>query len=318
MQNLQVVYSAVHKKHNPPFEIYDDVKEKYAEKPERIESIVEALKNAGIGNLIHPKDFPKTHIESLHHFAYIDYLKKRSAKLSSGEVLYPSFFITDTYAPIVPETFEAACEAVNVALTGAERIAERDRLIYSLCRPPGHHAENSSMGGYCYFNNAAIAGDFLSKKGKVAILDIDFHHGNGTQHAFYERNDVLYVSIHADSRRRYPYRTGFSNETGKGKGEGYNKNYPLDIGTGDKEYLPVLKQAVKDVKAFNPQFLLVSLGFDTYEKDPIGGFKISIPFYETMGKEIKDVNIPTLIIQEGGYFIEDLGKMAVSFLNGII
>ncbi len=315
--NLPVIYSPEHKKHNPEFEIYDGVKEKYVEKPERIESIVEALRAEGLREFILPKSFTRDHIEKMHHFAYIHYLERRCEKIPAEGILYPSFFITDTYAPVVKQTFHVAVQSVNIALTGAEKVRDGEKLVYSLCRPPGHHAERSSMGGYCYFNNAAIAADFLSEKGKVAILDIDFHHGNGTQAVFYERSDVLYVSVHADPMRRYPYKTGFADERGKDAGEGFNKNYPLPIGTSDKDYLPVLRSAIGDVEKFAPDFLVVSLGFDAYEKDPIGGFLLSIPFYETIGQEIKKLNYPTLLVQEGGYNVEDLGKMAVNFLKGI-
>lgn len=317
MNTPLIIYSPLHKKHNPPLEIYDGVFEKYAEKPERVENILSDLKKNKIGEIIAPKKFPDAYIRKIHHHAYVDYLKRRCEKIEKDDVLYPSFFITDTYAPVVKSTYDAAAEAVNVALTGAGEILGEKNLAYSLCRPPGHHSESSSMGGYCYFNNAAIVAEFLSEKGKVAILDVDFHHGNGTQQAFYERDDILYVSIHADPLRRYPYKTGFSDENGKGKGRGYNKNYPLEIGTGDGEYFPILEKAVRVIIDFKPKFLVVSLGFDTYEKDPIGGFKLTIPFYEKMGQEIKKINSPTLIVQEGGYFIDDLGKMAISFLRGI-
>ncbi|EKD86283.1 MAG: Histone deacetylase superfamily protein [uncultured bacterium] len=173
------------------------------------------------------------------------------------------------------------------------------------------------MSGYCYFNNAAIAADCLSGHGKIAILDIDFHHGNGTQDIFYERSDVLYVSIHADPHDKFPYISGFSDESGKGKGIGFNKNYPLALGTKDQEYLKVLMRALKDVEEFKPRYLVVSLGFDTYEKDPIGGFKITPGFYKEIARNIKGLELPTLLIQEGGYNVEDLGKLSYLFLQGM-
>lgn len=315
--NPKIIYSSAFKKHNPPFEIYDDVKEDYSEKPERIESILKSLREENIGEIVEATSFPDEEIEMLHHPVYRKFLKHRSEKLKPDEILYPSYFITDTYIAITPGTYTAAKSAVDTALTGVQQVLNGERLVYALTRPPGHHAEERSMGGYCFFNNAAIAANALSEEGTVAILDIDFHHGNGTQNMFYERDDVVYLSIHADPAVKYPYKSGFVDEIGKNKGEGFNKNYPLPLGVGDMEYKQILLHAIEDIRTYNPDYLVVSLGFDTYEKDPIGGFKLTLPFYEEMGAEIKKINLPTLIIQEGGYNIDDLGKMAVSFLKGI-
>lgn len=314
--NIKIIYSNRHLGHNPPYEIYDGVYTPSAEKPERIESIVSYLKKNGY-KIDSPKHFSTDNIYAIHHKEYVNFLQKRSEGLSGNKVLYPSYFIMDTYTPITSKTYNAALSAVDVALTGAQNIEGGEKIAYGLCRPPGHHAEYKNMGGYCYFNNAAIAANYLSKKGKVAILDIDFHHGNGTQNIFYDRADVLYVSIHADPRFKFPYSSGFEDEKGRGKGLGYNKNYPLALGIGNEEYLKVLDKALKDIQDFNPKYLIVSLGFDTYEKDPIGGFKLTTPFYKIIGEKIKFLNLPTLIVQEGGYAINKLGEMACNFLQGI-
>lgn len=315
--NIKIIYTKKHAGHNPPFEIYDGVREPYAEKPERIFAIVKTLRENGIKKLYNPDRFPISHISNLHQWEYIAFLRRRSKKLGPSEVLYPSYFIMDTYTPVTNKTYEAARSAVDVALTGAKFVLNGERIAYALCRPPGHHAEYKTMGGYCYFNNAAIAADYLSKYGRVAILDIDFHHGNGTQSIFYSRSDVFYVSIHADPHVKFPYSSGFENERGIGEGFGFNRNYPLPLGTNDKQYLKVLQKALKDIRDFNPDHLVVSAGFDTYEKDPIGGFKLTVPFYEIIGREIGKLSLPTLIIQEGGYNIQDLGKIAMNFLRGI-
>lgn len=315
--NLPIIYSNKHKLHVPLYEIYDDVKEEYSEKAARIETIKEKLEQEHAGQFIAPSEFSLDHVKKIHHYAYIDFLNKRSNLLKENEVLYPSYFITDTYIAVTPGTYEAAIESVNIALTGAQKILEGEKLVYSLCRPPGHHAEERSMGGYCFFNNAAIAANFMSQKGKVAILDIDFHHGNGTQQIFYERSDVLYVSIHADPKEKYPYKTGFIDEMGRGIGEGFNINYPLPLGITDSDYMPVLKDALSKITEFNPELIVVSAGFDTYEKDPIGGFKLTIPFYEAIGQEIKTLNISTLVVQEGGYAVDALGDMAYNLLKGL-
>ncbi|MDO8583371.1 MAG: histone deacetylase family protein [bacterium] len=313
---LKIIYSDKHLGHNPPYEIYDGVKESYAEKPERVVSIVNFLREKGF-EITAPNNFSEEYIDEVHHKEYFNFLKNRSSGLSSDEILYPSYFIMDTYTPIAAKTYEAARSSVDVALTGAKSILDGEQLVYSLCRPPGHHAEKKVMGGYCYFNNAAIVANYLSKHGKVAILDIDFHHGNGTQNIFYDRSDVLYVSIHADPKFKFPYSSGFEDEKGRGKGLGYNKNYPLPLGTTDEEYLKILQKTLRDVKDFNPKFLIVSAGFDAYEKDPIGGFKLTIPFYEEIGRNIQSLNLPSLVIQEGGYAIDALGKIAYNFLQGL-
>lgn len=315
--NIKIIYSDKHLGHSPPYEIYDGIKESYAEKPERVVSIVNYLKEKGTKEIYPPSSFPIDHILEAHHKEYVSFLKKRSSGLSSDRVLYPSYFIMDTYTPIVAKTYEAAKSSVDVALTGAKYIFDGEKLVYSLCRPPGHHAEDKTMGGYCYFNNAAIAANYLSKHGKVAILDIDFHHGNGTQNIFYDRNDVLYISMHADPRFKFPYGSGFEDEKGRGGGLGYNKNYPLPLGTTDNQYLETLQRTLKDIEDFDPKFLVISAGFDTYEKDPIGGFKLTVPFYKTIGENTKSLNVPTLVVQEGGYAIDALGEIAYNFLQGI-
>lgn len=314
--NIPIIYTKKHEEHNPPYEIYDGVKEPYAEKADRLRSIVDELQKNNFTQFLSPRRFSKNHIEALHKKIYIDFLRKKSQSLKRDEVLFPSYFMTDTYAPISSGTYEAAYSSTNIALTGADLIRNNNNLIYSLCRPPGHHADQKSMGGYCYFNNAAIAAHYLSQYGKVAILDIDFHHGNGTQNLFYDRSDVLYVSLHADPRVKYPYISGFADEEGIGEGKGYTINYPLPLGITPRRYRPVLRKAIQNVRKYKPHYLLISLGFDTYVHDPIGGFALTIPFYQTMAEDISTINIPTLIIQEGGYNVSDLGKMAVSFLRG--
>ncbi|MBI3443371.1 histone deacetylase family protein [Candidatus Woesebacteria bacterium] len=315
--DIKIIYSKKHTEHNPPYEIYDGVREPYAEKAERLISIVKTLRENGVKTFHNPHRFPISYINSIHQREYVAFLRRKSNQLARSEILYPSYFIMDTYTPIANKTYEAARSAVDVALTGAKYMLDGERIVYALCRPPGHHAEYKTMGGYCYFNNAAIAADYLSKHGRVAILDIDFHHGNGTQSIFYNRSDVLYVSIHADPHIKFPYSSGFENERGVSEGFGFNKNYPLPLGITDEQYRPALLKALKDIRDFKPQFFIVSVGFDTYEKDPIGGFRLTIPFYETVGREIANLRLPTLIVQEGGYNIQDLGKIALSFLRGI-
>lgn len=315
--SIKIIYSRKHAAHNPPYEIYDGVREPYAEKAERLFSIVKTLRENGVKTIFSPQRFPIQYVRSIHQEEYVAFLRRRSKQLGLSEVLYPSYFIMDTYTSVTNKTYEAARSAVDVALTAAKHLLTGEKIIYALCRPPGHHAEYKTMGGYCYFNNAAIAANYLSEYGRVAILDIDFHHGNGTQSIFYSRSDVFYVSIHADPHVKFPYSSGFKNERGSDEGFGFNKNYPLPLGTNNSQYLQILRKALKDIKGFNPNSVVVSAGFDTYEHDPIGGFRLTIPFYKTIGREIAKLNIPTLIVQEGGYAVDALGEIAYTFLKGL-
>ncbi|MFZ1248817.1 MAG: histone deacetylase family protein [Candidatus Saccharimonadales bacterium] len=311
-----IVYTDAHQQHQPPQEIYDGEYAPYAEVAARADSIIARLRSDNLGEVIEPGSYPLDHTLKVHQKEYVEFIKNRAEKLPANGVLYPSYFMTDTYAPITHGTFTAATKAVDAALTGADKVLAGEPTVYALCRPPGHHAEHNKLGGYCYFNNAAIAADYMTQNGKkVAILDIDFHHGNGTQQAFYERADVLYVSIHADPNHMYPYSTGFTHETGAHEGQGYNKNYPLPLGTDDTAYQATLATALDDIKTFAPDYLIVSCGFDTYKDDPIGGFKLTVPGYAQMGSQIQTLGLPTLVVQEGGYCVEALGDMAASFLS---
>lgn len=313
---MKVIYSSQHMAHNPEFEIYDGVLTPYAETPARLESIVAALQNQPAFEFIEPQDFGTEYIAMVHQQNYMDFIKTKSEQLPISQPLYPSYFITDTYAPLTNGTYKAALASANIAMTGAELVHSGEKYAYSMCRPPGHHAEYKSMGGYCYFNNAAIAANYLSQFGRVAILDIDFHHGNGTQHIFYDRADVLYVSIHGDPAEVYPYSSGFANERGRGDGEGFTVNYPLPSGTTNQTYEAVLIKALASVQQYKPNFVIVSAGFDTFEHDPICNFKLTVPFYKTIAQHIAALQLPTLIVQEGGYDVANLGTIARTFLHG--
>lgn len=316
--DIPIIYSPAHLRHSPQFEIFEGEKIPHAEKKERIEEIKKTLIQKGYKTFVSSKSFPITHITKIHQKSYIEFIRQKSNSLKDVNFeLYPSYYSMDTYTPILRGTFDAAKQSVDVALTGASLIQKGKKIAYGLCRPPGHHADSNIMGGYCYFNNAAVAADYLSLHGRVAILDIDFHHGNGTQHIFYERSDVFYVSLHVDPTVKFPYISGFSDETGIGKGKGFTKNFPLPLGTAENTYYKTLKKAISHIKKFNPDYLVVSLGFDTFENDPIGGFKLSIPFYRTIGKEMSYLNTPTLLIQEGGYAVSSLGEMAHFILKGL-
>ena len=219
-------------------------------------------------------------------------------------------FCFDTATPIVAGTAAAAHGAVDVALTTAARVVGGERLAYGLCRPPGHHAARGMLGGYCFFNNAAIVADWLRREAghaRVAILDVDYHHGNGTQQIFWERGDVLYVSLHADPARAYPYFSGYASETGDGDGAGRTQNLPLPAATG-----------LDAIGAFAPDApLVLSLGFDTFERDPIGDLALRTNDYHALGEMVAATRLPIVALQEGGYAIDAIGANARAFLRGL-
>jgi acetoin utilization deacetylase AcuC-like enzyme len=230
-------------------------------------------------------------------------------------------FCFDTATPIVAGTAAAARTAVDVALTAAERVAGGERLAYGLCRPPGHHAARGMLGGYCYYNNAAIVAEWLRREGgfsRVAILDVDYHHGNGTQQLFWERGDVLYVSLHADPARAYPYFSGYSSEIGTGDGADLTRNFPLPARTGLDGYASALTEALGMVEAFGADApLVLSLGVDTFERDPIADLALRTADYIEIGRMIGGTGHAVVALQEGGYAIDAIGANIVAFLTGL-
>jgi acetoin utilization deacetylase AcuC-like enzyme len=213
-------------------------------------------------------------------------------------------------------SFTAAVAAADAALTAADLVAGGAPAAYALCRPPGHHAGPGYYGGFCLLNNAAIAARSLATLGRVAVVDVDFHHGNGTQDVFWEDPEVLYVSLHGDPAAHYPHFTGGADETGGGPGQGATRNLPLPDGTGDDAYLAALGQAMDQVAAFEPATLVVSAGFDTFEDDPIGAFKVTTGGFRRIGAALAAAGRPTVVVQEGGYAVEALGANAVALLGG--
>ena len=208
----------------------------------------------------------------------------------------------------------AAVAAAGLALNGAARLQSGERMVYTLCRPPGHHAGIDFFGGFCFFNNAALAADALAHKATVAILDLDYHHGNGTQQIFYERNDVLYVSTHADPAVAYPHISGFASEIGAGPGEGCNINFPLPLSCDDDMFAKFLPRAIDEIAQFAPTFLVVSLGVDGAIGDPVGTWSLTRKSYAKSGELVAALNLPTLVVQEGGYNLTRLGDDVVAFL----
>jgi acetoin utilization deacetylase AcuC-like enzyme len=330
-----IVYPSHHVRHRPPSEIFNGEKEPHAEVPQRIEQIHEALRDTSGIRVTLPKRFPLSWIEAVHDPVYVRYVAE-AGRQAGSTYTYPSVFpyiqhgdITnpialrgqyafDLYTPVNNTTYQAACGSAMAALTAASLVRRGERYAYALCRPPGHHAEKNRMGGYCYFNNAAIAANYLSTRGKVALLDIDVHHGNGSQHIFYERSDVFVINIHADPSEKFPYFSGTAGEIGVGEGSGYNMNYPLFLGVSDLEYDPVLQQAVQHIRRYAPQFLVVSVGYDAHIDDPIGGLRLSTAYYHRMAATIASLGIPTVLVQEGGYNTGKLASVAKNFVRGFM
>jgi acetoin utilization deacetylase AcuC-like enzyme len=224
----------------------------------------------------------------------------------------------DTTTPIVAGTYEAARSSVDVALTAADLVMDGERAAYGQCRPPGHHAPRAALGGYCFFNNAAIVAERLARETgePVAILDLDYHHGNGTQQIFYSRADVLYVSLHGDPDRAYPYFAGRAEERGSGDGQGANLNVPLRARCPDEEYLAALAQGLDAIRRFGGTTLVVSLGMDTYRRDPISDLALTTRAYHRIGERVESLGRRTVILQEGGYHVGQLGENVRQWLRG--
>jgi acetoin utilization deacetylase AcuC-like enzyme len=243
------------------------------------------------------------------------------SELPAGRHHQLGAYLFDTATPIVAGTWGAALAAVDVAVTAADRVVGGAGLVYGLCRPPGHHAARGMLGGYCYFNNAAIVAEWLRREGgarRVAILDIDYHHGNGTQQIFWERGDVLYLSLHADPARAYPYFSGYASERGDGDGAGRTCNWPLAERIGVDGYALALAEALAMVADFAPDApLVISAGFDTFERDPIGDLALRTADYAEIGRMIAAVRMPTIVLQEGGYAVDALGLNVVALLSGL-
>lgn len=228
------------------------------------------------------------------------------------------YWCFDTMTPLVEGTYAAARSAVDIAMSALDTVLGGDRVAYALCRPPGHHAGTSVIGGFCYFNNAAAAAAAMLDEAQapVAVLDLDYHHGNGTQQIFYEVPEVRYVSLHGDPERAFPYYTGRAAESGQGAGAGANRNFPLAEGCTDDEYLAVVDTALDLIAAGRPAGLVVSLGFDTYQLDPICDLGLTTDGYRRIGRRVAGLGLPTVVIQEGGYYVPDLGANARSWLRG--
>ncbi|KAA0018175.1 histone deacetylase family protein [Salinicola corii] len=243
----------------------------------------------------------------------------RSPNALRGILAEAARYLADGSAPVGEHTWQAAYWAAQSAAAGAEALLAGERFAYTLSRPPGHHAGIDSAGGFCFLNNAAIAAQHLtSRYPRVVVLDTDMHHGQGVQEIFYERDDVMYISIHGDTTNFYPAVTGFENERGRGAGLGYNLNLPMPHGSPEAVFFERLEQACQAIRLFEPDALVLALGFDIHEKDPQARVSVSTPGFGKLGRAIAGLDLPTLVVQEGGYYLEGLEANAVSFFAGLL
>jgi acetoin utilization deacetylase AcuC-like enzyme/ribosomal protein S18 acetylase RimI-like enzyme len=330
LQPLKVFCSSLHALHHVP-------ERGYVERPARVDVILKALAALPDVERLPVRSFGERAIRAVHDADFVNYLRNFCLDLPPGELVYPyvfpirrtnrpphdrsrraGYYCIDTFTPLSREAYKSARAAVNVALSGAAAIVAGHPLVYSLCRPPGHHAERDTYGGFCYFCNGAIAAQYLVERlGKVAILDVDYHHGNGTQDIFYNRSDVLTVSIHGHPSFAYPYFSGFADEVGEGPAKGFNVNLPLPEDVNDARYLATLDTALTRVARFKPEVLVVSLGLDIAKADPTGTWSVSGDGLFEIGYRIGSLKYPTLLVQEGGYNIRSLGRNAARMLTGV-
>jgi acetoin utilization deacetylase AcuC-like enzyme len=340
---MKIYYSDVHKGHSFGLpKLRPDDYDAHFEVPQRVDSILSSLNSTAWAEIVPPLDFGTEPILQVHTVRYLDYLKNAYTdwKIFSNEdgmafipytpgfnpkattfdnIPYQDgFFMTDMYVPANANTYIAAITSAQCSLSAAQTVATHKCTAFAISRPPGHHSGSEICGGFCYLNNAAIAAHWLSGLGKVTILDIDYHAGNGTQAIFYDRPDVLTISLHADPAWEYPSYAGYAHEIGSGPGKGFHQNFPLPHQTGDDLYRQTLDRALELVGKFSPDFLVVSAGLDTYTGDPLGDFKITRNGYSSFGKMISDLHLPTALVLEGGYKIDELGDNVVALLQPFV
>ncbi len=338
---MLTIYSPDHQLRNPKTELYGGELVKPFECPQRMEYVLEQLKQSRLGEIRAPSEYGLEEIYRVHDSEFIEFLQSvwdewckagnrgeaiptvfpargmqhRKPEHIEGKMGYYAMAIETT---ISEGTWEAAHASAKVALSAQAEIANGKNAAFALCRPPGHHAASDLYGGYCFINNAAVSAQAFLDQGasRVAILDVDFHHGNGTQSIFYDRPDVLFASLHGDPKHAFPNFLGYADEKGLGEGEGFNHNYPMGPGTPYLTWASALKDACEKIAAYAPDALVISLGVDTFEHDPISFFKLTSEDFIRYGKIIASLRLPTLFVMEGGYAVKEIGINTVNVLSG--
>jgi acetoin utilization deacetylase AcuC-like enzyme len=337
------VYSEDHRLHDARGELYGGALVPPFEMPARADIVLGRVREVGLGPVTEPEDFGFEPLRRVHDAGFLRFLEGCwdlwSAEGFEGDAIptvWPSrgmrlrepdfidgklgYYAMAAETSITSGTWQAARTSANVALTAQRRVQEGASSAFALCRPPGHHAAADLYGGYCFLNNAAITAQaFLDGgAGRVAILDVDFHHGNGSQAIFYGRDDVFFASLHGDPREAFPHFLGYADEAGEGAGEGFNANYPLPRGTAYDRWGAALDDACRRIADYGPDVVVVSLGVDTFEKDPISFFKLRSNDFTAYGGAIAKLGRPTLFVMEGGYAVEEIGVNAVNVLTGFL
>ena len=322
--------------HAPATELQNGALVSHAESQARVEAVLNVLRDRHVSS-----DFGERAILAVHDAAYVDFLKRAHADwVAAGRPgdAFPYVFpirgrrqlnlsridaelgqyAYDCGTPVASGTWDAVYWNAQTALSALDAVLNGTKTAFAFCRPPGHHAGRDYMGGYSYLNNVAIAVEQARQHGasKVAVLDVDYHHGNGTQDICYSRDDVLTVSLHADPSTDYPFYWGHADEFGEGRGRDYNINLPMPRGTKWSAYRETLVQAIERVQAFDPDLLIVPYGADTYAGDPISFFGVETADYTAMASLIAALDLPTLICMEGGYAVDALGANVQAFLRG--
>ncbi len=339
---MKTIFSPLHKKHDGQLELNGNEMTPGFEKPSRAEYIRARIESEKLGPILPPEEHDLSAAKRVHRDDYIDFLPAvwpewartgrggsamgftwptrglRGDKRPATIDALLGYYSFDAGASFVSGTWEAVKSSYDVALTAAGLVKNGERAAFALCRPPGHHAGSGFMGGYCYINNAAVVAQWCRDQGapRVSVLDIDYHHGNGTQEIFYARADVQVLNLHADPMTEYPFFLGHADERGEGAGEGFNVNYPMPFGTAWDAWNASLDDACAKLAAYAPDVVVVSLGVDTFEKDPISKFKLRTEDYPRIGRRIASLGLPTVFVMEGGYAVEEIGVNAVGVLTG--
>ncbi|MER9411741.1 MULTISPECIES: histone deacetylase family protein [unclassified Mesorhizobium] len=336
---MKAFFAEEQKRHDPKAFLSSGAPQPNPEQPERVERLLAGAKSAGL-MIERPREHGLGPVAAVHtpeYLAFLEHIFARWQRIegASAEVIpnihplartgsYPAsavgqagYHMADTACPISAETWHSALWSAWSAVEAAEAVISGAPAAYALCRPPGHHAFADVAGGFCFINNSAVAAQVLRKQAaRVVILDVDLHHGNGTQGIFYTRSDVLTVSLHADPVRFYPFFWGHADERGEGPGLGYNFNLPLPRKSADAAFLEALEVAFQRIRAFSPDALVVALGLDPFEGDPFGGLSVTTPGFSRIGEAIAKLGLPTVIVQEGGYLCDALGDNLTAFLTG--